>query len=129
MSTASDLGLAPTLSRPPPRPALRAVSAPADPAFVALGARMMPVLLATRNVTLAGFRLLDPNGVVIAGGGETDQSLSHLEEVAEALQGTGMGLAIVRAMLDVHGGTICFTDSAEGTAFELAIPLADAPTS
>jgi hypothetical protein len=129
MSTASDLGLAPTLSRPPPRPALRAVSARADPALVALGARMMPVLLATRNVTLAGFRLLDPNGVVIAGGGETDQSLSHLEEVAEALQGTGMGLAIVRAMLDVHGGTICFTDSAEGTAFELTIPLADAPTS
>ena len=31
----------------PPRPEARAPSAPADPAFVALGARMMPDLLAT----------------------------------------------------------------------------------
>ena len=71
----------------PPRPPARAASAPADPAFVALGARMMPDLLATQNVTLAGFRLLDPNGIVIAGRDEVGQSLSHLEEVAEALQG------------------------------------------
>ena len=71
----------------PPRPPARAASAPADPAFVALGARMMPDLLATQNVTLAGFRLLDPNGVVIAGREEVGMSLSHLEEVAEALQG------------------------------------------
>ena len=42
---------------------------------------------------------------------------------------TGMGLAIVRAMLDAHGGTVRLTDSAEGTAFELTIPLADAPAS
>jgi signal transduction histidine kinase len=41
--------------------------------------------------------------------------------------GTGMGLAIVRAMLDAHGGTIRLLDSARGTAFELTIPLADAP--
>ncbi len=71
----------------PPRPPARPPSTPADPAFVALGARMMPDLLATQNVTLAGFRLLDPGGTVIAGREETGQSLSHLEEVAEALQG------------------------------------------
>jgi hypothetical protein len=71
----------------PPRPPARAASAPADSAFVALGARMMPDLLATQNVTLAGFRLLDPNGIVIAGRDKVGQSLSHLEEVAEALQG------------------------------------------
>jgi signal transduction histidine kinase len=43
--------------------------------------------------------------------------------------GTGMGLAIVRAMLDAHGGTIRLIDSVEGTAFDLTIPLADAPAS
>ena len=43
--------------------------------------------------------------------------------------GTGMGLAIVRAMLDAHGGTIRLTDSETGTAFELTIPLAEAPAS
>ena len=43
--------------------------------------------------------------------------------------GTGMGLAIVRAMLDAHGGAIRLSDSKKGTAFELTIPAADAPTS
>jgi signal transduction histidine kinase len=40
--------------------------------------------------------------------------------------GTGMGLAIVRAMLEAHGGTIRLMDSETGTAFELKIPVADA---
>lgn len=71
----------------PPRPPARAPSAPADAAFATLGARMMPDLLATQNVTLAGFRLLDPNGIVIAGRDEVGLSLAHLAEVGEALQG------------------------------------------
>ena len=41
--------------------------------------------------------------------------------------GTGMGLAIVRAMLDAHGGAIRLLDSERGTAFELTIPVADGP--
>jgi len=80
----------------PPRPAARAASAPADPAFVALGARMMPDLAATQYATLAGFRLLDPNGVVIAGREEVGLSLAHLDEVAEALQGRFSGVLRVR---------------------------------
>jgi signal transduction histidine kinase len=39
--------------------------------------------------------------------------------------GTGMGLAIVRAMLDAHGGAIRLVDSEQGTVFELTIPVAD----
>jgi signal transduction histidine kinase len=39
--------------------------------------------------------------------------------------GTGMGLAIVRAMLDAHGGAICLLEAEPGTAFELMIPLAE----
>jgi signal transduction histidine kinase len=39
--------------------------------------------------------------------------------------GTGMGLAIVRAMLDAHGGSIRLVESGQGTAFELTIPVAD----
>jgi len=71
----------------PPRSAALIPSAAADPAFAALGARMAPDLVATQKVTLAGFRLLDPNGVVIAGREEIGLSLAHLEEVSEALQG------------------------------------------
>jgi signal transduction histidine kinase len=39
--------------------------------------------------------------------------------------GTGMGLAIVRAVLEAHGGTIRLMDSQKGAAFELTIPIAD----
>ncbi len=80
----------------PPRPAARPPTAPADPAFAALGARMAPDLVATQKVTLAGFRLLDPNGVVIAGREEVGLSLAHLEEVSEALQGRFKGVLRVR---------------------------------
>ena len=80
----------------PPRPAARTPSTPADPAFVALGARMMQNLVATQKVTLAGFRLLDPNGIVIAGRDEVGLSLADLEEVHEALQGHFSGALRVR---------------------------------
>ena len=83
-----------------PRPEARQPAAPADPAFVALGARMMPDLIATQNVTLAGFRLLDPNGIVIAGREEIGLSLAHLEEVAEALQGRFH--AVLRVRISKH---------------------------
>lgn len=60
---------------------------PADPAHIAIGARLMPLVLETQKVTLAGFRILDPQGVVIAGRQEVGQSLAHIEEVAAALRG------------------------------------------
>ena len=84
----------------PPRPEAHAPSAPADPAFVALGARMMADLAATQSVTLAGFRLLDPNGTVIAGREEVGLSLAHLEEVAEALHGRFS--AVLRVRISKH---------------------------
>jgi signal transduction histidine kinase len=36
--------------------------------------------------------------------------------------GTGMGLGIVRTMLQAHGGSISLADSASGAAFEVAVP-------
>ena len=60
---------------------------PPSPAYVEIGARLMPIILDTQKVTLAGFRMLDPHGVVIAGRDEVGQSLAHIEEVAAALQG------------------------------------------
>jgi signal transduction histidine kinase len=84
----------------PPRPEGRTPRAPADPAFAGLGARMMPDLAATQIVTLAGFRLLDPNGVVIAGREEVGLSLAHLEEIAEALQGRFS--AVLRVRISKH---------------------------
>ena len=69
------------------RPDALPANAPADPAYIAIGARLMPIILETQKVTLAGFRILDPHGVVIAGRQEVGQSLAHIEEVAAALHG------------------------------------------
>lgn len=46
-----------------------------------------PVLGETQKRTLAGFRLLDHNGVVFAGRDEVGLSLAHVAEVARALEG------------------------------------------
>ncbi|MGE0287365.1 MAG: ATP-binding protein [Bradyrhizobium sp.] len=69
------------------RPDARPAAAPADPLYVEIGANLMPIVLETQKVTLAGFRILDPNGVVIAGRHEVGESLAHIEEIAAALKG------------------------------------------
>lgn len=67
------------------RPA--ATAATVDPAFAAIGARLSGILAETQKTTLAGFRLLDPKGVVIAGREEVGLSLGAVGEVRAALAG------------------------------------------
>lgn len=69
----------------PTRPA--GVAAATDPAFAAIGASLSGILDTTQKTTLAGFRLLDPRGVVIAGRDEVGLSLANVEEVRTALAG------------------------------------------
>lgn len=71
----------------PRRPEARPAPHPPVEAFRAAGQRIEPLLAETQRSTLAGFRLLDPQGVVIAGRDEAGQSLAHVEEVAAALGG------------------------------------------
>ena len=69
------------------RPDALPAAKPADPSYVEIGTALMPIILETQKVTLAGFRILDPQGVVIAGRQEIGQSLAQIEEVAAALGG------------------------------------------
>lgn len=78
------------------RPDARPPQAPPDPAYLEIGQRLLPVVIQTQKVTLAGFRILDFNGTVIAGRQETGLSLAHIEEVAAALQGRYRGALRVR---------------------------------
>lgn len=71
----------------PPRPDGRPPAQAADPALAEVGRRLQSVLAETQKVTLAGLRILDPHGVVIAGGNELGLSLADVEEVARALGG------------------------------------------
>jgi len=41
--------------------------------------------------------------------------------------GTGMGLGIVRSMLEAHGGRIALVSTAAGASFELTVPLLPSP--
>ncbi|GAM96584.1 two-component sensor histidine kinase [alpha proteobacterium U9-1i] len=57
------------------------------PNAVRLGETFEQIALAAQRTTLAGFRFLDANGVVVAGRAETGGSLAHVPEVREALAG------------------------------------------
>lgn len=77
-----DLAVDPVLPpRPDPKPAI------SDPEYAALGVMLSPILAETQRVTLAGFKLLDPRGVTVAGSQEVGMSLAHVPEVAQALAG------------------------------------------
>lgn len=64
-------------------------SAPAivNAVFAEIGARLSGILAEAQDTTLAGFRLLDPSGTVIAGGGDIGRSFAGVEEVRAALAG------------------------------------------
>ncbi len=56
-----------------------------DPAYRLVGLEMTALAAETQKVTLAGFRVTDPNGTIIGGGGEIGLSLAHIPEVAVAM--------------------------------------------
>ncbi|PWQ97315.1 sensor histidine kinase [Leucothrix arctica] len=71
----------------PRREDARAAQIASSPKARQAGQRMQNILVEAQRVTLAGMRLLDENGVVIAGRGEVGQSLKHVQEVSTALKG------------------------------------------
>ena len=48
----------------------------------------------------------------------------HRGRNASAYPGNGLGLAIVRATMDLHGGTVRVESGETGSRFELLLPLA-----
>lgn len=71
----------------PPNPKARP-GAPPDPLARTLGRRLEPVLKATQRTSLAGLRLVDFDGNVVASSGsELGGNLRHRSEVAAALHG------------------------------------------
>jgi signal transduction histidine kinase len=65
-----------------------APAVPADAAALAAGESLAPILEETKQTTLAGLRIVDFRGTVVASSGlELGQSLAEREEVRRALQG------------------------------------------
>ena len=71
----------------PKRPGPQAADTAADPTYAAVGRWLDPVLRETQRRTLAGFRVLDFNGTVIAGRGDIGLSFAEVPEVKTALSG------------------------------------------
>ncbi len=71
----------------PKRPDGRLPINRADPAAIAAGLNIGGMLLEAQRTTLAGIRVLDFNGTVIAGANENGLSFAHVIEVVGALNG------------------------------------------
>ena len=71
----------------PPRADPQASSTVPSEQFLDIGRELDPILQHSQRITLAGFRVLDPNGVIIAGRSHVGQSLAHVYEVQQALKG------------------------------------------
>lgn len=66
---------------------------PADPLAVAAGARLVPLLRDASQATLAGMRIVDAHGVIVASTSEEmGLSLAEREEVSRALTGEAVSL-------------------------------------
>lgn len=71
----------------PARPEAAAPAEKPDSAAMQAGAAIFPVVDEATLTTLAGVRIVDFNGIVVAGREETGLSLAATEEVTEALKG------------------------------------------
>lgn len=77
----------------PPPPASRPASGPASPAAERAGQRITEAIRSAQKTTLAGIRVVDEQGVVVATTRtELGRSLAHLEEVRRALRGENVSL-------------------------------------
>jgi len=77
----------------PPAEAARPPALPPDPVALVAGAALAPVLQETKQTTLAGIRVVDFRGTVVASSNlELGQSLAHREEVRRALVGEMVSL-------------------------------------
>jgi len=77
------------------RPAVEAAapSSSPNPLAVVAGERLTPVIISAKRITLAGIRLVDHQGIVVATSGtELGLSLANREEVKRALQGEHVSL-------------------------------------
>ncbi len=72
----------------PPFPDAQEPDTTTDSLALAAGKKMMPILKRTREITLAGLRLTDMNGIVVATSGiEYGLSLKKAPEIKRALEG------------------------------------------
>ncbi len=91
------------------------------------GKSMQRILKNTQRVTLSGIRILDANGVVVAGRGELNKSLAHVKEVKEALKGR-FSSVIRQRISDEPPPSIASLSRGTGIRVFTAFPIIDQGT-
>lgn len=119
---ALDLAADPIL---PPPPAPVPAPAPADPVSAAAGAALGGVLREAQKTTLAGMRVLDRTGVVVAATGDpaAPVSMAHQEEVARALAGEPVSALRLRAKGPAVSGLAAVFDRPSALRVFVATPV------
>lgn len=84
----------------PPRPDARPMTSDPDDAYLRIGPRLSRIADDAQVQTLAGYRMLDPGGNVIAGSAEVGLSLAHIEEIRRGLAGETVSVARFRIRED-----------------------------
>lgn len=97
---------------------------PADKYALEAGKFISPVLAEAINTTLAGFRITDYNGVIVAGRSEIGLSIAHSEEVANALKGEYSALLRTR-ISDEPPPSIASVSRNTGVRVFIALPIID----
>lgn len=87
---------------------------------VAHGARTLTIDCRSHDARLHVFLVDDGSGI---SPGNRDRIFEPFFTTRREQGGTGMGLGIVRTMLQAHGGSISLAESASGAAFEIVIPI------
>lgn len=105
----------------PPRPDGLPSEAPADPTAIAVGEIMAGILVDTQKVTLAGLKLLDYNGVVVAGRADVGQSFRHVHEVARAR--TGLYASAIRQRISDEPAPLASISRGTGIRVFIAMPV------
>ncbi|HEX4736320.1 MAG TPA: HAMP domain-containing sensor histidine kinase [Allosphingosinicella sp.] len=82
----------------PAQPEATRPSMPPDPRAAAAAAALRPIVIDTGRTTLASIRILDPNGLVLLGHGDTGLSYAALPEVRAA--GRGETRTVLRERAD-----------------------------
>lgn len=117
-----DLAADPILPPPPdPLPA----PVPADPVSVQAGAALGGVLREAQRTTLAGMRVLDRTGVVVAATGDAlpPVSMAHQDEVARALAGEAVSVLRLRAKGPAVSGLAAVFDRPSALRVFVATPV------
>ncbi len=107
----------------PKRPAAQATALVPDPLAQLAAARIWPVIARGTSVSLAGVRIVDTQGIVIAGRDERGLSLTAVPEIYDALKGKSQSL--LRAREGEARYALEWISRASGVRTFRAEPMAD----